>query len=258
MTSNIVLSTHEYNVVGTRPIRHDGTDKVTGRAQYGADLQFPDLLHARVLRSPHAHARIKSIDATRALALPGVKAVVTSAELSQPTGKVSDLSEGAMVNPKFLSNNCLAVDKALYKGHAVAAVAATNPHVAEEALSLIDVEYEVLPSVMNVLDAMKEDAPVLHKRLMTLSNPAIRPGGLRSEDDDDEGSNIANHFVFEAGGLGEGVPGGRRRRRARVQHGVRSPGLHRTPHRHGPLERRRQPHPLVQQPGPFQRKGPDG
>ena len=204
MTSNIVLSTQEYNVVGTRPIRHDGTDKVTGRAQYGADLQFPDLLHARVLRSPHAHARIKSIDATRALALPGVKAVVTSAELSQPTGKVSDLSEGAMVNPKFLSNNCLAVDKALYKGHAVAAVAATNPHVAEEALSLIDVEYEVLPSVMNVLDAMKEDAPVLHKRLMTLSNPAIRPGGLRSEDDDDEGSNIANHFVFEAGDLEKG------------------------------------------------------
>ena len=205
MTSNIVLSTQEYNVVGTRPIRHDGTDKVTGRAQYGADLQFPDLLHARVLRSPHAHARIKSINATRALALPGVKAVVTSAELSQPTGKVSDLSEGAMVNPKFLSNNCLASDKALYKGHAVAAVAATNPHIAEEALSLIDVEYEVLPSVMSVLDAMKEDAPVLHKRLMTLSNPAIRPGGLRSEEDDsDEGSNIANHFVFEAGDLEKG------------------------------------------------------
>src|SRR5919108_5925294 len=122
------LATQEYHVIGTRPIRPDGTDKVIGRAQYGADIQLTGLLHGKILRSPHPHARIKSIDVSRALALPGVKAVVTSAELPQPSGKVTDLGEGAMINPKFLSNNCLARDKVLYKGHAVAAVAATSPH----------------------------------------------------------------------------------------------------------------------------------
>ncbi|MCE2463423.1 MAG: xanthine dehydrogenase family protein molybdopterin-binding subunit, partial [Dehalococcoidia bacterium] len=204
MASNVVLSNQEYNVVGTRPIRHDGTDKVTGRAQYGADVQLPGLLYGKILRSPHPHARIKSIDTSRALALPGVKAVVTSADLPQPSGKVADMGEGAMVNLKFLSNNCLAAEKALYRGHSVAAVAATSSHVAEEALSLIDVDYEVLPPVINVLDAMKEDAPVLHERLASLSNPAMRPGGLREEDDTGKGTNISNHFVFETGDVEEG------------------------------------------------------
>ena len=99
MTSNIVLSNTEYRVVGSRPIRHDGTDKVTGRARYGADISLPDLLHAKVLRSPHAHARIKSIDYSKALAMPGVRAVVTARDLPQPSGKVMDLGEGAMHNP---------------------------------------------------------------------------------------------------------------------------------------------------------------
>ena len=204
MASNVVLSTQEYNVVGTRPIRHDGTDKVTGRAQYGADIQLPGLLHGKILRSPHPHARIVSIDASRALALPGVKAVVTSAELPQPAGIALNTSALVLSNLKFLSNNCLAADKVLYKGHAVAAVAATSPHIAEEALSLIDVEYEILPPVTDVLDAMKEDAPVLHERLATLSSPLNIAGGLRSEDDTGPGSNIANHFVFEVGDLESG------------------------------------------------------
>ena len=199
MASNVVLSTQEYKVVGTRPIRHDGTDKVTGRAQYGADIHLPGLLHAKILRSPHPHARIKSIDAGRASSLPGVKAVVTSAELPQPSGKVADLEEGAILNPRFLSNNCLAADKVLYKGQAVAAVAATNPYIAEEALSLIDVEYEVLPAVMNVLDSMKADAPVLHERLANQSKKGINPGGLRDDDDTGKASNISNHFVLEIG-----------------------------------------------------------
>ena len=205
MASNVVLSTQEYKVVGTRPIRHDGTDKVTGRAQYGADISLPGLLHGKVLRSPHSHARIKSIDATRALAMPGVKAVVTSAELPQPAGKAADMAEGgSVINPKFMSNNCLAADKVLYKGHAVAAVAATSSHVADEALALIDVEYEVLPVVINLADAMKEDAPLLHERLETLTNPNLRSGGLRSDDDSGESSNIANHFLFEMGDLESG------------------------------------------------------
>ena len=204
MASNVVLSTREYDVVGTRPIRHDGTDKVTGRAQYSADIQLPGLLHGKILRSPHAHARIRSIDVSRALGLPGVKAVVTSADLPQPSGKAADLGEGAMVNLKFLSNNCMAADKALYKGHAVAAVAATSAHIAEEALSMIDVDYEVLPSITDLHEAMAEDAPVLHDRLAILSDANMRPGGLRADDDIGPSSNIANHFVFEVGDLEKG------------------------------------------------------
>ena len=199
MASNVVLSTKDFNVVGTRPIRHDGTDKVTGRAQYSADIQMPGLLHGKILRSPHPHARIRSIDPSRALAMPGVSAVVTGADFPQPAGLAADLAEGAMVNPRFLSNNCMAADKALYVGHAVAAVAATSPHIAEEALSLIDVDYEVLPSVINVLDAMKEDAPVLHDRLETISSFDTRAGGLRSEGDVKVSTNVANHFVVKLG-----------------------------------------------------------
>ncbi len=204
MASNVVLATEEYNVVGSRPIRHDGTDKVTGKAQYGADIHLPGLLYAKVLRSPHAHARIKSIDASKALALPGVKAVVTSADFPEINGRLADLGEGAMSNPKFLSNNCLAADKVLYKGHAVAGVAAENSSIAEQALALIDVDYEVLPSVVDVLDAMKEGAPVLHERLANSNSPMVRAGGLRSDDDREASTNVANKFVFEVGDLEKG------------------------------------------------------
>jgi xanthine dehydrogenase molybdenum-binding subunit len=199
-----ITSTQEYAVIGTRPIRPDGTDKVIGRAQYGADIRLTGLLYGKILRSPHAHARIKSIDFSRALALPGVKAVVTAAELPLPSGKVTDLGEGAMINPRFMSNNCLAKDKVLYRGHAVAAVAATSPHIAEEALSLIDVDYEVLPAVLSAEEAMREGAPILHERLMPLANPNIRPGGLRDDDDNGPGTNVANHFVFEVGDVAQG------------------------------------------------------
>ena len=151
MTSNIVLSSKEYKVVGKRPIRHDGYDKVTGKALYGADVQLPGLLHGKVLRSPHAHARIISIDTSRAEAHPDVKAVIKGADLPEPNGKAPGVS-----------TNILARDKALYKGHAIAAVAATNVHAAEEALSLIEVEYEVLPSVKDVDEALRPGAPLVH------------------------------------------------------------------------------------------------
>ena len=203
MEPNVVLATGEYDVVGTRPIRHDGTDKVTGRAQYGADVHLPGLLHGAMLRSPHAHARIKSIDASAALAIPGVKAVATAADLPQPSGETADLGEGAMANPKFLSNNVLASEKALYKGHAVAAVAADSPHLAEEALSAIRAEYEVLPEVTDVLEAMEENSPLLHERLETFSFAGIQPGGLRS-DDSERGTNVSNHFVLEKGSPAKG------------------------------------------------------
>ena len=200
----VVLSNQEFNVVGTRPIRHDGNDKVTGRARYSADITLPRLLHGKILRSPHAHARIKSIDASRALALTGVEAVVTAADFSQPRGRIADLGEGAMANPKWISNNCLASEKALYKGHAVAAIAATSLHLAEHAISLIDVDYEVLQGVTDVLEAMKDDAPILHERLANLENANIRPGGLRDDDDTEKATNISNHFFFELGDTEQG------------------------------------------------------
>jgi xanthine dehydrogenase molybdenum-binding subunit len=196
------LACQEYQVLGTRPIRHDGTDKMTGRARYSADINLPGLLYGKILRSPHAHAHIQSIDPSRALQLPGVLAVVTGADLPQHSSRMMNLGEGgegANINPRFLSNNVLALDKVLYKGHAVAAVAAVSSHVAQEALALIDVDYEPLPPVLDALEAMREDAPLLHERLMTLSNPGFRVGSTRAEDDPSKGSNIANHFDFRLG-----------------------------------------------------------
>ena len=164
MTSNIVLSRKEYNAVGKRPIRHDGYDKVTGKALYGADLQLPGLLHAQVLRSPHAHAKIISIDTSKAEAHPEVRAVVTSADLPELPDEPVAMGPGPKPNGRELSSNILARGKVLYRGHAVAAVAATSVHAAEEALSLIDVKYEVLAPVTNPEDAMKPDAPALHEK----------------------------------------------------------------------------------------------
>ena len=196
---NIVLSNEEYNVVGTRPVRPDGADKVTGKARYSADINLPGMLYGKILRSPHAHARIKKLDTSRAEAHPGVRAVITGADLLQPAGRASDLTEGAMVNYKFLSNNVLAQEKALYKGHAIAAVAAASAHVAEEALALIDVEYEVLPPILDAPDAMKEDAPLVHERLAAMNTANIRAGGVLDDDDASRGTNIANHFEFRLG-----------------------------------------------------------
>ena len=183
----------EYKVIGTRPIRHDGVEKVTGRALYGADFQTAGLLHGKVLRSPHAHARIISIDTNRAEAYPGVKGVVTAQDLPTAEDKVADLGEGA-VNLKYLCDNVLASDKVLYKGHAIAAVAATNPHIAEEACKRIDIEYEVLPPVLEVRQAMAPDAPLLHEDLKTSSMGETA----------DEPSNVASHLQHKKGDLDRG------------------------------------------------------
>ena len=198
---NLVLSTEHYDVVGTRPVRHDGPDKVTGRARYSADIHLPAMLHGKLLRSPHAHARIRSIDCRRALDLPGVKAVVTAADMPEVSAEFTDQAEGAMVNYGFYSRNVIAREKALYKGHVVAAVAATDPGTAEQALDLIDVDYEVLPHVLSVEDAMRDDAPVLHERLLTLHSAALRAGAWG---DDAEGTNVSNRFEFKLGDVEDG------------------------------------------------------
>ncbi len=182
----------KYKVIGTRPIRHDGADKVTGRAIYGADLQLSGMVYGKLLRSPHAHARIKSIDTSAAEKLPGVLAVVTAKDMPDLKDKIADLGEGS-VNLAHLGANVLAHGKVLYKGHAIAAVAAVNVHLAEAAARLICVEYEVLPSVTWVLDAMKDDAPLLHEELRTKSM------GKKS----DKPSNVAMHIHFETGNVDE-------------------------------------------------------
>ena len=184
----------EYKVIGTRPIRHDGVDKVTGRALYGADFTMVGLLHGKVLRSPHAHARIKSIDTSKAEAHAGVKAVVTADDMPETDGGSVVLGEGGSTDIKFLQDNILASDKALYKGHAVAAVAATSPHIAEEATGLIEIDYEILPPVMDVRKAMANDAPLLHEDLKTTSLGKTSAGS----------SNVAKHLQFQQGDIEKG------------------------------------------------------
>ena len=198
---NMVISTQDYQVVGTRPVRHDGPDKVMGRARYAADIHLPGMLHAKMLRSPYAHARIKNIDASKALALPGVEAVVTAADLPDISPEMSDQEEGAAVNYGFYSRNVLAREKALYRGHAIAAVAASSPHLAEQALDLLEIEYEVLSPVLDAYAAMKDDAAALHERLLTLTNPAQRAGGWG---DATKPTNVSNHFEFRLGDPDEG------------------------------------------------------
>ncbi|MGA0274858.1 MAG: xanthine dehydrogenase family protein molybdopterin-binding subunit [Dehalococcoidia bacterium] len=155
----------DYKVVGTRPIRHDGYDKVTGRAIYGGDTKLPGLIWGVCVRSPHAHARIKSIDTSAAEAMDGVFAVITGADMPKAPSKLVDLGEGN-VNFKWASNKLMAQDKVLYKGHPVAAIAAIDRYVGEEAARKVVVEYEVLPSVTNVEDALADDAPVILEDLV--------------------------------------------------------------------------------------------
>lgn len=185
---------NQYKVIGTRPIRHDGVDKVTGRAKYGADVHLAGMLHASILRSPHAHARIKSIDTSKALKLEGVVAVITSKDLPLPPSEMVSLGEGPMVNLKFLTANILAREKALYKGHAIAAVAANSPHVAEQALALIEVDYEVLKPVLTPQEGMAEGAPILHEDMTTTSLGK----------DTGKVSNVATHTQFVLGDVEKG------------------------------------------------------
>jgi len=187
------LEDFKFAQVGTRPLRPDGVDKVTGRARYGADVSAPGMLIGRVLRSPHAHARILNIDTSAAEALDGVKAVVTRDDFPELAKGVAVEGEGEQL-VYDVSCNVMAREKALYEGHAVAAVAATNANIARKALSLINVEYEVLQHVTDVDEAMKADAPVLHDTLFTR--------GLDKAPD--KPSNIAERTEIKIGDVSDG------------------------------------------------------
>jgi CO/xanthine dehydrogenase Mo-binding subunit len=183
---------HGNKWIGKNTLRPDGVDKVTGRAAYGADFSLPGMLIGRVLRSPHPHARIKSINTAKAEALPGVKAVMTGKDLVDfPWEKPVILGIQDM---RYISRNVMARDKALYAGHAVAAVAATSRQIAAQALKLIEVDYEVLPFVIDVDEAMQPGAPILHEKLRTAN---VTPAPTTA-------SNVASKLEHKVGDIEAG------------------------------------------------------
>ena len=188
-----------YKVVGTRPVRHDGLEKVTGVARYGADIQLTGMLHGKILRSPHAHARIKSIDTSKAAAFPGVSAVLTSADFPIMDRQPLDLSE-TQGNLRLMAEHVMADRTALYKGHAVAAVAANSPHVAEEALALIEVDYEVLHPVLSLAEAMADGATIIHEDMTTF----FKHERFARGDDTGVRGNIASHIQHKLGDVEKG------------------------------------------------------
>ncbi len=178
------MTATEYKWVGTRPIRHDGYDKVTGKARFAADLNMTGQLHGAFLRSPHAHAKIVSIDTSAAEAMPGVKSVVIGADFPDldPTNPEADTAE-----------NCMARSVALYHGHPVAAVAATTKAEAEAACAAIAVEYEELPAIFDIDESMAEGAPLVNDRNFTRFVPdANEPSNLATV------TNLARGEVDEA------------------------------------------------------------
>ena len=177
--------------IGKRPVRHDGVDKVTGRAQYGADFNLPGMLHGKVLRSTCAHGRIIAIDTSAARALDGVKDVITGADLPEVSAE-GQIEGEAPASVRDTAHNVIARRKVHYHGHAVAAVAATTPAIAEAALKLIEVEYEELPVVLDVMEACSPGAPLIEEGQHTNGDTSSPP------------SNIAKQNVFERGDLERG------------------------------------------------------
>ena len=186
------MSARRFEVVGTRPVRHDGVDKVTGRAAYGADANWPGMLHGVVLRSPHAHARIVSIDTSAAEAMPGVIAVLVGTELPETNAAIS-LGEAA-IELRDMSHSMMARRKVVYHGQAVAAVAATTVDIAHEAARKIVVKYEALKPVMTVDEALAPNAPIIHEDLVT-KGAAVGPK---------TNTNLAGRYEFRRGDLDAG------------------------------------------------------
>jgi CO/xanthine dehydrogenase Mo-binding subunit len=183
----------DFKYIGQRSIRPDGFDKVTGRANYGADMSLPGMIWGKVLRSPHAHAKIKSIDTSKAEALDGVLAVACHADLPAVADVAIEAGEGS-ANLIDLASNILAKDKVLYHGHAILAIAARTEAIAEQALELVEVEYEVLPPVLDVRDAIADGATLLNENLFTEGLP----------DKPAKPSNIATRHEFKLGDVEAG------------------------------------------------------
>ncbi|RZJ98201.1 MAG: xanthine dehydrogenase family protein molybdopterin-binding subunit [Novosphingobium sp.] len=186
----------QFRLVGTRPVRPDGVEKVTGKAIYSPDFVAPGMLQGAVLRSPHPHAHIRGIDTKKAEALAGVKGVVTGQDFPQAADKLVAGAESAS-NLRWVAQKCMAIGKVYYEGQAVAAVAATSQAIAEAALKLIEVDYEVLPHVIAIEDALAQDAPVLHDDVFTqgLAEKPAKP------------SNASMRFAIERGDAKAAIAG---------------------------------------------------
>ncbi len=186
----------EYRTVGKPTARIEGVAKVTGKTVYADDMRLPRMLHAKILGSPYAHARIKSIDATRARNHPGVAAVITAAEL--PPYKKS-LSERRQI--------IFAEEETLFHSQPVAAVLAEDPHTAEEALEFIDVEYEELPAVLDPVAAMQDGSPLARSPVGEVDRSEEK--GHFTTDVEQEGakgkaSNISSQMSFRRGDVEQG------------------------------------------------------
>ena len=186
MANDASFTNQEFKVVGTRPPRPDGVDKVTGRAKFGADAFAAGQLVGLFLRSPHAHARITKIDTSAARRLKGVKAIITRDDLPDLTDGDRDMLD--------ILENCMARERALYDGHAVAAVAAIDASTAKKALKLIKVTYKVLPHVTDVDEAMKPGAPIVQ--------PYVRTSGV--EPTPTKASNVCKVSTFGHGDVDAG------------------------------------------------------
>lgn len=186
-----------YNIIGTSLSKVDAPERVTGKATYGADLNLPGMLWAKLVRSPHAHARIKKIDTRKASAVPGVKAIITAKDLpSLPKGATAPLVGEVSIDMSAIREIVMASDKARYHGQVVAAVAATDPFIAAEAADLVHVDYEVLPVVEDVLQAMGPDAPLVHEDLHTVEES--------TQEKSKNPSNVATHMVYSRGDVAAG------------------------------------------------------
>ena len=167
-TDKDIASPDRFRVIGSRAPRLDALDKVTGAARFGADVHLSGMLYGKMLTSPHAHARIRSIDTSKAEMIPGVMAVITAKNFPIFDQRSIDFFAEQYRGARIMAEHFMAGDKVLYVGHPVAAIAATSPHIAEEAVKLIQVDYEMLPAVLTIQDALKEDAPLVHDSLTTV------------------------------------------------------------------------------------------
>jgi CO/xanthine dehydrogenase Mo-binding subunit len=173
------------SVIGRRLPKVDGVEKVTGKSLFGADVVVPGMLYAKIVHSPYAHARIKRIDKTKALALPGVKAVITAADFPQMAPGTASFNMGENeISLIDMSRLMMAGDKARFHGQSVAAVAATSPYIADQAAALVEIEWEVLEPVLDPERAMEADAPLVHEDLFTQSlgkGKAEKPSNVATE-----------------------------------------------------------------------------
>src|ERR1044072_4998178 len=182
--------------IGERTIRPDGADKVTGRAAYAADTTMPGMIWGKVLRSPHPHARIKSIDTSAAEAFPGVKAVMTAKDIVDFPIDKGPVMLGIQ-DMRWMCRNVMAREKALFHGHPVAAVAATTERIAAEACKLIEVDYEVLPFAIEIDDAIKDGAPILHEWNKFDGKPSNIAGRLEDKKGDSAEGGARADVVIE-------------------------------------------------------------